>query len=153
MKYVLIKYKHIKLLINEGLEMQPLINHLSEIEALEKKVSVFYKNVMTAKKGEGESLQKEADAIISKIGYRITGVPFTLHEAELYALDKKLDYEILELHGNTGNEHAGGDLPANTQLQIRLNSTVKSRYVNQAQAEGLSLSQWVIKTLDAAIAK
>lgn len=53
-------------------------------------------------------------------------------------------------HGNLGNLNAAGELPADSQLQVRLNSQVKARYVKQAQREGLKLSQWVLKTLDAA---
>ena len=53
-------------------------------------------------------------------------------------------------HGNIGNLNASGELPADSQLQVRLNSQIKSRYVKQAQRENLKLSQWVLKTLDAA---
>lgn len=51
-------------------------------------------------------------------------------------------------HGNIGNRNARGELPADSQLQVRLNSQVKARYVKQAQKEGLKLSEWVLKTLD-----
>lgn len=54
-------------------------------------------------------------------------------------------------HGNIGNLNACGELPADSQLQIRLNRQVKARYVKQAQKEGMKLSQWVLKTLDEAI--
>lgn len=53
-------------------------------------------------------------------------------------------------HANLGNLNAQGELPADSQLQIRVNSQVKARWVKQAQREGLKLSQWVHKTLDAA---
>jgi hypothetical protein len=51
-------------------------------------------------------------------------------------------------HGNIGNLNAAGDLPADSQLQVRVNSQVKARWVKQSQIEGLKLSQWVHKTLD-----
>lgn len=54
-------------------------------------------------------------------------------------------------HGNIGNLNARSELPADAQLQVRLNSQVKARYVKQAQRESLKLSEWVIKTLDAAL--
>ena len=54
------------------------------------------------------------------------------------------------MHGNIGNLNAQGELPADSQLQVRLNSQVKSRYVKQARRESMKLSQWVLKTLDAA---
>ena len=54
------------------------------------------------------------------------------------------------MHGNLGNLNAQGVLPADSQLQVRVNSQVKARWVKQAQREGLKLSQWVHKTLDKA---
>ena len=55
-------------------------------------------------------------------------------------------------HGMLGNKNAQlGELPADSQIQIRLNSQVKSRYVKQAQKERMKLSAWVLKTLNEAI--
>lgn len=51
-------------------------------------------------------------------------------------------------HGNIGNLNAQGDLPADSSIQFRVNSQVKSSYVKQAQREGLKLSAWIIKVLD-----
>jgi len=53
-------------------------------------------------------------------------------------------------HGNLGNLNAQGDLPANSHLNIRVNSQAKAGWVKKASAEGMTLTQWVIKTLDAA---
>lgn len=50
-------------------------------------------------------------------------------------------------HGNLGNLHAQGELAADSQMQIRLNSQLKARFVKQAQREGMKLSAWVLKTL------
>ena len=55
-------------------------------------------------------------------------------------------------HGNLGNLNAQGELPADSSIQFRVNSQVKASYVKQAQKEGLKLSAWIIKTLDATIA-
>lgn len=52
-------------------------------------------------------------------------------------------------HGNLGNLNAQGELPADSSIQFRVNSQVKASYVKQAQREGLKLSAWIIKTLDA----
>lgn len=52
-------------------------------------------------------------------------------------------------HGMLGNKNAQiGELPADSWLQVRLNSQVKSKYVKQAQKEGMNLSAWIIKTLN-----
>ncbi len=56
-------------------------------------------------------------------------------------------------HGNIGNLNAQGDLPANSTLQMRLNSQLKSSYVKQAQKEGLKLTEWVLKTLNEKVAE
>ncbi|PHM23007.1 hypothetical protein [Xenorhabdus ehlersii] len=53
-------------------------------------------------------------------------------------------------HGNIGNLNAAGVLPADSMLTIRLNSQLKSRYVKQAQREGMKLSAWALKYLNAA---
>lgn len=55
-------------------------------------------------------------------------------------------------HGNLGNLNAQGELPADSSIQFRVNSQVKASYVEQAQREGLKLSAWIIKSLEAAIA-
>lgn len=54
-------------------------------------------------------------------------------------------------HGNLGNLNAAGVLPADSQLQVRVNSQVKASYVKQAQRENLKLSEWVLKSLSAAV--
>ncbi|MDY0208065.1 MAG: hypothetical protein RBR82_15800 [Pseudomonas sp.] len=54
-------------------------------------------------------------------------------------------------HGNLGNLNAQGDLPADSSIQLRVNSQIKASYVKQAQREGLKLSAWIIKTLDAEV--
>ena len=54
------------------------------------------------------------------------------------------------MHGNIGNINAQGELPADAQLQVRLNSQIKSQFVKQAQAENMKLSPWILKTLLAA---
>jgi len=148
MKYALIKYKNLKLLINEGLQMQPLIEHLHDIEILADKVNAFYANLLNNKSDQAKKLEQEKSSLLSKIGYTIIGVPFTNHDAELYALDKQLEFDVLELHGNKGNAHAQGELPADAQLQVRLNKSLKNKFVKQAQREKMKLSQWVLKTLN-----
>jgi len=97
MKYVLIKHKNLKLLINQGLHMQPLIDNLLELENLADRVTKLYKNVLNATDKEINNLEKQKEALTSKIGYKIIGVPFSSHDAELYALNNKLEYTELEL--------------------------------------------------------
>jgi len=77
--------------------MQSLLDNLKEIELLEKKVSSFYSNMLNASDDDARSIANEVENLTSKIGYKIIGVPFSNHDAELYALDKRLDYEELML--------------------------------------------------------
>jgi hypothetical protein len=148
MKYTLVKYKKIKLLVNEGLQMQPLIDHLFDIEVLNEKVTSFYKNVLNEGGESAAAIASEQQALISKIGYKIIGVPFTNHDAELYALDKKLDYEILELHGNTGKTNAAKNETKQSQIQMRISTEQKAMWVKKAQKKKMKLTEWITKKLN-----
>lgn len=131
MKYVLIKYKNIKLLVHESCDMQPLIEHIQSIESLVEKVNGFYMNLINASQEEASALEKEKQQLISKIGYKIIGVPFTNQDAELYALDKKLDYTELEL--NCEREYQ--------RLNINIEKPLKTlavRHVNNSQFKNLA---------------
>lgn len=97
MKYVLVKYKSIKLLINEGCSIEPLLANIAEIDLLENKVNQFYSNLLHADQNDAATLEAEKRHLTSKIGYNIIGVPFTNQDAELYALDKKIEYTVLQL--------------------------------------------------------
>lgn len=143
MKYVLIKYKGLKLLINDGLHTQPLIDNLLAIESLAEKVNDFYANLMTATKQQGEALEKEKQALTSKIGYKIIGVPFTNHDAELYALDKKLDYEVLELHGMAGRANATKEIKKESQIHMRVTTEQKAFWVKEAMKNKMKLTEWI----------
>lgn len=54
-------------------------------------------------------------------------------------------------HGNTGNLNAAIASPADSQLQVRVRSEIKQGYASQAKLEGVTLSSWVLKTLNDAI--
>lgn len=41
-------------------------------------------------------------------------------------------------------------VPATAQIQMRVTPERKGRYVHQAQKEGMKLSEWIQKNLDAA---
>lgn len=104
MKYILVRYKNITLLVERGADCNLLLNHFSEIELLTEKVSNFYANLLTTSKKESDEIQSIRSNLLSKIGYRIIGVPFSNHDAELYALDKNLDHVILESSDPDQNE-------------------------------------------------
>lgn len=97
MKYNLLKHKNMKLLISDECSREILLTYLPEIEALGEKVSHFYANLMHATNDDAASIEAEKKLLLSKIGYNIIGLPFSNHDAELYALDKKLAYKELQL--------------------------------------------------------
>ena len=131
MKYVLIKYKNIKLLVNDGCDMQPLIEHIRSIESLAEKVNGFYMKLINATQEDASALEKEKQQLTSKIGYKIIGVPFTNQDAELYALDKKLDYTELEL--NFEREYQRINIDVEKPLK-----TLAVRHVNNSQFKNLA---------------
>lgn len=144
MKYVLIKFKNLKLLVHEGIQIDNLISELKDIELLAEKVNNFYANLITATKEQGAALDKEKQALITKIGYKIIGVPFTNHDAELYALDKKIDYEVLKLHGNNGRTNAmQGDQKKESQIQMRVTTKQKTIWVKEAMRNKMRLAEWI----------
>lgn len=148
MKYTLIKYKNLKMLVNELEDAQPLIARLPEIEALAEDVKGFYSNLLTASDSDVEALESKQKALIEKIGYQIIGVPFTNHDAELYALDKKLEYDILEIHGNTGKANAAKEEVKDSYIQMRVTQAQKAAWVKQAQAKKMKLTEWITKKLN-----
>lgn len=148
MKYTLIKYNNLKLLVNELEDPSPLISRLPEIEALAVDVKEFYSNLLNVSESETKAIEDKRKLLIEKIGYQIIGVPFTNHDAELYAIDKKLEYDILEIHGNTGKANASKEEVKDSHIQMRVTQAQKSAWVKQAQAKKMKLTEWITKKLN-----
>lgn len=87
----LIVRNDVKLLIGADDAIAAIERHIEEVEALHAKVNEFYKNLLDAAPGEGTAIDAEVKALQEKIGYKIVGVPFTNHDAELYVLDRKIN--------------------------------------------------------------
>lgn len=148
MKYTLIKYNNLKLLVNELEDAQPLIARLPEVEALAVDVKEFYSNLLNVSESETKAIEDKRKLLIEKIGYQIIGVPFTNHDAELYALDKKLEYEILEIHGNTSKANAAKEEVKDSYIQMRVTQAQKAAWVKQAQAKKMKLTEWITRKLN-----
>lgn len=148
MKYVLIKYKNVKILVSEGVPMQPLLDHLSDIESLQDAVEELYKDMLNVTQQEIAKLETMRTDLTSKIGYKIIGHPFTNQEAELYAYDKQLDFETIELHGNTGKTNAAKDETKESHIHMRTTSSQKAEWVKKAQKSNLKLTEWITKKLN-----
>jgi hypothetical protein len=85
MKYTLIKYKNIKLLINKKLSTQPIIDNLSEIERLHNNLLALEENSPNITSESIKLFEQRKKQLINKIGYSVIGIPFTNQDAELYA--------------------------------------------------------------------
>ncbi len=91
MKKVLVKYKQLKILIDETADIEPLIANIDEISSLNDDVISMYKNLLSTPPEQAEQLQKRVDLfkpLVDQLG--IVGVPFQNKDAELYAADKKI---------------------------------------------------------------
>lgn len=75
MKYVLIKYKHIKLLVAEGCSMDPPLNLLPEIEQLVEKVNNIYGNLINATREEGVTLEAQRRLLTTKLATSLLVCP------------------------------------------------------------------------------
>ena len=100
-KYVLLEYRNLKLLIDEECSLEPFLAHSNEIETLAKETKYFYAHMLKFTEDEVANIETKRRDLISKVGYDIIGVPFSPHDAELYAQHHKLDYTVLELGDHT----------------------------------------------------
>lgn len=97
-KKILLKYKDISILISETVSLELFIENRKEIENLNSKVRHFHKNIVSM----GEKENQEIEHLRVKLKdiseeFEIIGSPFDNHDAELYALNNRIEYEILEL--------------------------------------------------------
>lgn len=153
---ILVKYKDLKLLIDKDCSETMLFDNLKkiyELFELEKamlfdtpKIGLSQFDVREEKrkalKAELEDFKRHSDAI---------GCPFDMRDAELYALDRKIRYEVLELHGNILNENAAKEVKKESHLHLRIDADKKAAYVKQAQREKSKLSKWVMSKLDSCL--
>ena len=51
-------------------------------------------------------------------------------------------------HGNRGNKNAAHKITPNVNLNIRCSDKHRERWRRAARRNGMSLSQWVVKTLN-----
>ncbi|MBL8499570.1 MAG: hypothetical protein JNL77_03135 [Nitrosomonas sp.] len=95
---ILIKYKDIKILVNADSDVAEFIKHKDKIVALNAATTEFAENLLkqtdndvkriACMKKELESFVLMSDAI---------GFPLNNKDAELYALDKHINYDVIEL--------------------------------------------------------
>ena len=96
-EYILIKYNDVKILIESECDIENLCRFLPDIQDLNQRTKKFFGSLDARTDEEVDFLKEKPKQIINNLGFNIIGTPFDLHDAELYALDRKLDYTTLEL--------------------------------------------------------
>lgn len=97
MNYTLLTHNELNLLFDANADSSAVIAHIDEIEALADEVNAFYSNLLTASKEQAAELEAKRQRLLEKIGVNIIGVPFTNHDATLYALEKKLSFTQIQV--------------------------------------------------------
>lgn len=98
MEMVLIKYRDLNLLVDPDSDMQDLLANVDEIQEFQRVRNRNLEGMLNISQEEWQeekALQESLQALKEKMG--IIGYPFDNHEAELFALNRKIDYEELEL--------------------------------------------------------
>ena len=105
MTHVLIKYRGLKLLVHIAHDTNRLLPHLPAIKAHAdryKELLDRFGRVQIYDNSEEEAAAMDAwreglDHVWHQIGYHIVGFPFDKKDARMYALNRGLAYEELEL--------------------------------------------------------
>ena len=94
----LIKFSDVKLLVDADISKELLIKNAKNICELNSLVNTLYRDALGADQfllDEIKRKRNELDDFVVQSG--VIGSPFDLHDAELYALDRNLEFEVLEL--------------------------------------------------------
>lgn len=98
---VLIKYKDLSILVDEDADTSIVIRTLPDILKLKAYTDACFSdidkmmNVNDSDVISARDLRDKLKSFVFKTG--AIGYPFDLHDAELFALDRKIEYTILEL--------------------------------------------------------
>jgi hypothetical protein len=149
MNMTLIKYKELKILVDENMQSDIFTTNVQHIYRLFEAQNKLMQNMLNASDKDIrhiKQLKSELNQFIQQS--KVIGYPFDNHDAELYALDRKINYTILEIHGNTGTANAAKAEVKQSQIQMRVSQEQKAKWVKQAQKEGLKLSEWITRVLN-----
>lgn len=136
MKMVLIKYKEMSILVDESASLELFTANIDAFYDLDIAVKELYKNLLNATKQDTDNIaimRKNLKPFSDEL--KVIGTPFDNYDAELYALDRKIDYDVLELQY---------EKPAESEIRIKVLTRIKSAYVKQAQRENKKLSSWIL---------
>ncbi len=146
---ILVKYKDLKFLISGDVDSEVLIASLSDIETLKETVESIDD---TTKTEDMEVIARMRAGVLKDLqAERVIGFPFDINNAEHYALECDIDYKVLELHGNTGNQHNTKEETLDAGFSGRCLSREKSAWVKAAQnSEHRKLGEWMRAQLNKA---
>lgn len=136
MSWVLVKYKNIKLLVEDNLDTNSLIENLKEIEILNFKFKEICENMLLQSKGDIFRFNQQKDLLLRRIGGAVIGAPFTTHDAELYALGKGLIYTEIELQEPQEEKKA--------VITFNLPQSLKNKIVHSANSRKMSLQAFML---------
>lgn len=149
MNMTLIKYKYLKILVDENMQSDMFTTNAQHIYRLFEAQNKLMQNMLNATDQEIRNIKQLKSELSSFIKQsKVIGYPFDNHDAELYAIDRKVNYQILEFHGNTGSANAAKSEVKQSQIQMRVSQEQKAKWVKQAQKEGLKLSEWITRVLN-----
>lgn len=99
MKKILLKYKDIKLLVNEDVDIQHFIDNKELIVQLHDAMNQFTTNLLNQSDDDAKKIDELKQKLAEFVMHSdVIGFPFHMKDAELYALDNNIEYEILEIN-------------------------------------------------------
>lgn len=99
--YVLLKDGAVKLLLRDSFDMSQYLQRRDEIAAFNTAMLDFYRNAMHATTEDVAHVKRMKQQLADfAVASGVIGSPFDTHDAELYALDRKLQYDVLELRND-----------------------------------------------------
>ena len=101
-KLRIIKHQDLTILVlNDKLSLDVFLTNLSEILRLDTDTKRNFKNLLDADIEEKmNDVAQRKETLVQVLGVEkedIIGVPFSTHNAELYALNNNIEYEIIEI--------------------------------------------------------
>lgn len=135
MGFVLIKYRDIKMLAGGDVDISAITANLKEINELNSCLKALRKGSLNASPDDVARYDDKRDAIIKKIGFAIIGAPFTTDDAEIFARDRQIDYDEVEIE----------DKPA--VITFNLPQEMKTKIVKAANSHKMNLQTFMIEMI------
>lgn len=94
----LIKYGDLKLLVDSDCDIQAFIDNKDKIIALNEAVNSFCADLMNQTKEDQMNIDRMKNNLSDFVQLSdVTGYPFDMRDAELYAINNGIDYDVIEI--------------------------------------------------------